>query len=244
MDAINSLDNSEKLYILNTLKDANVPFTKNSNGYFFNVTNINKNVKQDVIRKIDYIKKNRDIIKNADYQREKYMNDFKNRIDDIQQDKTNKEIQDFIQAVTLRQDSNIVLDTETTLEPCKDPDILMSDYVIKKNKVFKNHPLYPYLKNKKIHNDYNEHTELKEIGIDYNYECESDNEYDNECIENDSFIINQEVSEDIEDKESEINDIDPYTLKLYMDFYREILIERGYKFKNSSHDLLLIQEYL
>ena len=41
---VNKLDNKEKLHVLNILKTHNVDFTKNTNGYFFNLTSVDEEI--------------------------------------------------------------------------------------------------------------------------------------------------------------------------------------------------------
>ena len=55
---ISKLQNKEKIHILNILRMSKVEFTKNSNGYFFNFLNIDKNIINEICNCLDLIETN------------------------------------------------------------------------------------------------------------------------------------------------------------------------------------------
>lgn len=77
INRINGLKPKEKLHILKILNSYNINFSKNTNGYFFNLSNIDDNILEKICNCLVLIEKNRDILKSLNEKREKNINHYK-----------------------------------------------------------------------------------------------------------------------------------------------------------------------
>lgn len=82
IERVNKLTPREKLHILSILKNNNVDFTKNINGYFFNLVHVNDCVLSKLDGCLDLIEKNRDLIKEMDKRRLNLLKYYKTLIND------------------------------------------------------------------------------------------------------------------------------------------------------------------
>jgi hypothetical protein len=69
INRISELNIKEKINILNFCKNNNIPFSQNINGYFFNFTNSNSNIINELNKLINIIEINKEQVKTAEYQR-------------------------------------------------------------------------------------------------------------------------------------------------------------------------------
>ena len=79
---IHCLHNKEKLHVLNILKQFDKNYTKNSNGYFFNMTDIPENAIVKVKKCLDLIEKNRELIKDMDKRRDELLAYYRSMIEE------------------------------------------------------------------------------------------------------------------------------------------------------------------
>ena len=250
MNNIDSLSNSEKLYLLNVLLKEGVQYTKNSNGYFFNISTIDKKVRKDIADNLEYIIQNRDAINNIDKEREKYISTFKKQIATTFREKERKIEEDYIRDITLKP-HKLSLNVLKRSREYIDPDILISERIEKSARLLKANPLYIKMKNTIVVRHDNTVKEEVEYETEDGLELEADSEVNYEFTEIEDFDdadadVDVEEAEDVIDEEEDVNTFITNTtcLKLKMDFYRSLLISHGYEFQNSSHDLLVIQEYI
>jgi hypothetical protein len=78
---IKNLCNNEKIHILNILQKSSIEFSKNNNGYFFNLDAIDITLLQKVLQCINLIEKNRDTLLKLDKQRNMHLTYYQNLIE-------------------------------------------------------------------------------------------------------------------------------------------------------------------
>lgn len=129
---IHKLNSKEKLHILNILKQYDHQFTKNTNGYFFNLTHINDEVLYKLSKCIELIEKNRDLIKEMDKKRDELLEYYKSLIEEKLLNTIKEKKNKYIKKITLHTNhTNIWVDfskiTKVKRKVKKeiDPDILI-----------------------------------------------------------------------------------------------------------------------
>jgi len=192
----------EKQHILRILKNNSVDYSKNSYGYFFNLNGLDEETFNKLWKCVDLIECNRDIIKQMDKKREEliiyYTSLIESNLKKTKQDKLNNYINSLILyeintniklSITKKQNKFINNDI--------DPDILIKEYIKKRNKYPKNsvyNRIATIIKNSKS----NKFIEKKEEDDDID---EISSEYDGNEIE--EFDLNEEI--DIDENVDEIN---------------------------------------
>jgi len=143
---ISKLQNKEKIHILNILRMSKVEFTKNSNGYFFNFLNIDKNIVDEICNCLDLIEKNSDILKELERRRSELLNYYKNLIEERLNNNIKQRRNEYIKKLYIKNDSNL----QITIKPKSkikrrykydvnvDPDVLIKEYIKSKNTFNKN----------------------------------------------------------------------------------------------------------
>ena len=143
---ISKLQNKEKIHILNILRMSKVEFTKNSNGYFFNFLNIDKNIINEICNCLDLIEKNSDILKELERRRSELLNYYKNLIEERLNNNIKQRRNEYIKKLHVKNDCNL----QITIKPRSkikrrykydvntDPDVLIKDYIKSKNTFNKN----------------------------------------------------------------------------------------------------------
>ena len=143
---ISKLQNKEKIHILNILRMSKVEFTKNSNGYFFNFLNIDKNIVDEICNCLDLIEKNSDILKELERRRSELLNYYKNLIEERLNNNIKQRRNEYIKKLHIKNDWNL----QITIKPKSkikrrykydvntDPDVLIKDYIKSKNTFNKN----------------------------------------------------------------------------------------------------------
>jgi hypothetical protein len=132
---ISRLTKKEKKHILNILVIHDIEFSKNANGYFFNLTNVDSVVIEKVNKCLELIEANRDLIKEMDKRRDELLGHYKGLIEDklkvSMQLKMQRHIQRLmicpvqskIQCTTKRGSQFEVRETDA------DPDVLMKEHL-------------------------------------------------------------------------------------------------------------------
>jgi hypothetical protein len=270
---ISCLEQTEKLHILNMLKSNNLPYTKNSNGYFFNLTRDNPIVYEKLVNCVKLINTNRELIKEMDAKREDTIKSYKQTIEQQIQKKI-----DYLKKVT--RDKLVIKHGPTRLvieqeyKPITDdPDTLIKRHHDSINKRYKFNKLYAKLNKRRtrIKNaDYTDYECTEREGNDYN-ECEG---YDNDDLEDnydivsdcdvrddgggndgndvDEHDIEEDFVDDYDNDENDENDgvdgddgVDGrFSIKTIVDFYKRILEPMGIMFKEGNHDKLVFQEFV
>ena len=193
------LSQKEKLLVLNILKNNNISFTKNSNGFFFNLYSINQDIIEKIVKCIELVENNRDELHLIDKNRNSKIEYYKLLIEE----KLNKTIKlkknNYIEKLYI--DEPIIYIKKKHLKKTYDfdPDILMKEY---KNK-------YKYKKNTLFYRISQVFSNKVKHYPKENDDSDSDtNEGAEEPADND--IENHNVSEhdDIKENDTDDNDTD------------------------------------
>jgi hypothetical protein len=104
---INKLQKKEKMHILNILKINDINFTKNENGYFFNLLTIDNHIVDKISKCLELIEKNSDIIKEIDKKRSELITYYKILIEERLQNTLTKRKLDYIETLIVKKISNI-----------------------------------------------------------------------------------------------------------------------------------------
>ncbi len=125
---IERLDPISQTNVLRALKDQGVPFTLNSNGYFFNLKDISEESRASLAKYIDTIKENKAYLEETDAHRLQCMSEYRDNIDKRILDKQEqfekerqtklKLVQDPVQLEVLKESSKVYID----------PDILYKNH--------------------------------------------------------------------------------------------------------------------
>lgn len=208
---INRLNGKEKLHILNILKQYDHQYTKNSNGYFFNLTHIDDDVLYKLSKCIELIEKNRDLIKEMDKKRDELLEYYKSLIEEkllnTIKEKTNK----YIEKITLTSDyTNVFLDFNRIIKIKRknlhkkdiDPDILIKQH----NKMLNKFP-----KDSVFHRISSKMRFIRGGKVNH-YKEENSNEtyeYYNTEIENDNYEGDDNYDVDDIEQFEELDEIEP-----------------------------------
>ena len=233
---INRLTKKEKIHILNILKTQNVEFTKNENGYFFNLLKINKDIMNKICNCLELIEKNTDLLKEMDRRRNELIKYYRLLIEDKLKNNIKKKKQEYVDKLYVKNYTNVECNIKRKqmikrrLEYINseiDTDILIKDYIKSKYKYKKDsiyHKIITSLKLMKSNkgrekkqdddDDDSGNTNDKESGYD-NGDVDGgggDGESIADITEDDSFNINEENEEkeekedNVENEENEDND--------------------------------------
>jgi hypothetical protein len=233
---INKLTIKEKLHIFNILKNSDTDFSKNVNGYFFNLSHVEEKIIYKMINCLELIEKNRDKIKNLDKRREEMINYYKGMIEDKLKISLTERKNNYIKKLLLCESNhNIKLNINRKNKikkrvwawQCKqDPDEMIKEYN-KMTKYDKDTVYYRLLtksktvsKNAGANRDTEENDEKNDIiyydndndndNVDDIYNDEfNDNENDTNIYEYDEFYKNDEEGEKITIDDND-NDNDNY----------------------------------
>jgi hypothetical protein len=142
---IKRLNVKEKQHILSVFKKYNVEYTKNSNGYFFNLDKIDYTILDKVSKCVDLIEEKRELITTLDKKRDSYLEYYKNLIENKLKDTVNKKRIEYINQLVLIPSDNYIkkkVTKKVTRFGNLDPDILMKEH----NKPKKYHKNSPYFR--------------------------------------------------------------------------------------------------
>ena len=216
---INKLNIKEKNHILNILKMTKIDYTKNENGYFFNLLQIDIVILEKICNCLDLIEKNSGILKEMGRRRTELLNYYKNLIEERLQKNVQRKRDDYINRLQLTDSSlNIIIKRKTikrkrVFEHIKDPDLLIKEYTKYKNKIQKGSVYHRIITSIKLTRS-NKSREVKtsdsdEVSVLDENESGYDNVKDNESIVDvteDSFHMSDH-EEDIEEEKDK--DLEP-----------------------------------
>lgn len=106
INKIKNLNNNEKVHILTILKKHSIEYTKNYNGYFFNLDKLDENVINKLNQCIDLIEKNRDIIYILDRKRDEHLKYYKTLIETKLNETISTKINNYIKKLSIKSDES------------------------------------------------------------------------------------------------------------------------------------------
>ena len=98
---IKRLTIKEKHHILSIFKKYNIEYTKNANGYFFNLDKIDYDILDKVYKCVNLIEEKRELITTLDKKRDSYLEYYKNLIENKLKETINKKKDDYIKKLIL-----------------------------------------------------------------------------------------------------------------------------------------------
>ena len=265
---IATLSNKEKLHILNILKTHNIDFTKNANGFFFNLASLENTVYEKLEKCLLLIEANRDLIHEMDRRRDEMLDYYKTLIEDKIKTSLNKRHDEYINTLLLLPESNIKkhvtpvrrikLRNENTL---LDPDDIIKECMKNKlkfttNSVFKR--INSQMRWKKSFSiPKKEREDVTEYGFsdDFNYEND-ENEFIEDLVEPDpedfGEIETDNISEDSDNSALQFddndndndNDNEEIKPKLDISYFRKLLNKQGFLFDDNKHCNLVYEPYI
>lgn len=203
---ITRLSPKEKVHILNILNMANVEYTKNTNGYFFNFIQVDNDVLSKICNCLELIEKNAGILKEMDRRRTELLNYYRNLIEERIQNNIKRKREEYTKRLVVKDvQKHIKLNirrkskinwNRTYLDNTIDSDILMREHTRLK---------YKYEKDSVYHRIITSIKLLKS-----NRSRETKKEDDDEDDVNTSYQDNESGYENIKDDESVIETEDSY----------------------------------
>lgn len=227
----------EKHHILSIFKKYDIEYTKNSNGYFFNLDKIDNDILDKVFKCIELIEEKRELITILDKKRDVHLEYYKNLIENKLKETIHKKRVDYINKLILTP-SNICIKKKVENKILKfsnlDPDILMKEhnknrkyeknsikYRINKKIMLMSKKSHKYTSDKLSNDDNWYDDDDNDIDIDDEYiddigdvedelKEDIDEEYLNDCLDNDDYIENSEIIDDemYDDEYYKYNDSD------------------------------------
>ena len=208
---INKLNIKEKMHILNILRMTKIDYTKNVNGYFFNLLQIDTVILEKICNCLDLIEKNSGILKEMDRRRIELLNYYKNLIEERLQKNIQKKRNEYVNRLQLKDPSlNIVIKRKIIkkkriFEHITDPDLLIKEYIKYKNRFQKGSVYHRITTSIKLIRN-NKSREMKSSENDeLHVPDENDSGYDN-VKDNESVVDITEDSFHISDNEEEIEE--------------------------------------
>jgi hypothetical protein len=202
---VNKLDNKEKLHILNILETHKVDFTKNANGYFFNLTKVDENIVLKIFKTLELIETNRDLIRKIDKRRDELLTYYKKLIGEKIENKIKQRNQEYNDKLLLREiQTTIDFTFEKILKYANannigDPDDMIKEYNKSLLKYEKNNVYYNIITKIKAYNsNNNKNFDKKNKERNNNYDHVSDYDYNEEEYDYDIMDIENEY-EDVDD---------------------------------------------
>jgi hypothetical protein len=205
---IKSLTQKEKFHILSILRSQNTSYTKNSYGYFFDLSNIDEEITKKIVKCLELIEMNRDIIKEIDKKRSDTINYYKKLIEEKIKQSLVKNKKDYYQKLKLKDDTANIYSIRNRIMKLKKKIVIKEDDDI--DIIIKNHrSKYDNFPKGSVYSDIiekmkkNNKTVIKYIlqdNVQNNYDLIDS--YDMDCskeIDEDNF--NQEIEETIDDND-------------------------------------------
>ena len=128
-----NLQNEEKQHILKILKDdEKLEFTKNRNGYFFQLLDASQKVIDEILNYIDLVENNRNLIEESDQKRDYYVSFFKDELEAKMRNKMKTERENYLYSLELRPEfgsSDVYMKKIYKLMEQTDPDLLVANYL-------------------------------------------------------------------------------------------------------------------
>lgn len=140
---IKRLTSKEKHHILSIFKKYDVEFTKNSNGYFFNLDKVDDSILDKVSKCVDLIEQKRELITSLDKKRDSYLEYYKNLIENKLKETINKRRDQYINQLVLIPDEMPIrkkVKKSVRIVSNVDPDVLMKEH--SKSKKYNKNSVY------------------------------------------------------------------------------------------------------
>lgn len=212
---INHLSHKEKHHILNILKANNIEYTKNTNGFFFNFLKIKDDTVDKIIKCLELIEKNCNLIKEMDKRRNDLIKHYKIIIEEKLKTSFEKRRNEYIKYLSLKNhETNIHYNIKRVIhirrnkkfltKNSNQAELMLKEYQklqtkFKKNSVY--HRIYSTIKSNKRYTEPKVDNESNDVNDDYKIIDENNDEI--EIEENIDEIENiEEIEHYISDDEN------------------------------------------
>lgn len=101
------LSPKEKVHVLKILQENGIDFTKNENGFFFNLSNLDTKITKQILECVDLIEKNRQCIQDINDKREQLLLQYKSMFEEKLRISHQEKQTEYINNIILRDYSNI-----------------------------------------------------------------------------------------------------------------------------------------
>lgn len=137
INKIKSLNTNEKIHILSILKAHNIDYTKNYNGYFFNLDKIDESIANKLNQCIELIETNRDLIFSLDRKRDEHLKYYKTLIESKLNETIASKTKNYVCKLIVKSDEsfrpyikkkNKILCIKKKENKIIDPDLLIKEY--------------------------------------------------------------------------------------------------------------------
>lgn len=270
IERIGKLTKKEKVHILNILKPHDSEYTQNANGYFFNLGNISEDIIKKLVRCLELIEKNRNILQEMDIRRDSLVKYYKGLIEDKLKTSRARYRNDYIEKILLRPNkSSVTMKISRKIMIRRRQEISEADIdeLIKEHargqKYEKNTVYYRLSSRIKTIKSGRQHlTKRKEDDTEDGKEIqteiedhsenivENENEGSEELMSNDedevisnNDSIHEDVNED-EERTEEIEETEEDCVTDKFSFYKRLLNTKGFKFDDNKHCFLVTEEYI
>lgn len=268
---VKCLSQKEKYHILNIFKKHEVKYTKNTNGYFFNLEKVDLHIIQKVIKCIDLIENEREIISEMDKKRELHLEYYKSLIDSKLKERILLQNNQYINKLILNNSNEILIKKKCKVKKHNnlniDPDILIKEYASSK-KYNKKHIFYKITQTmrtkrpknaKKVINysignieDENEREDEQENEQE-EFECNEDIEVEQKTSEIDAdretSFDNDDIRVESDDSDDEIEEDINVNVNVNInvddfEYYKDILKKNGYLFNEDKNVIMAKEKYI
>ena len=264
INKINKLTVYEKKHILNYLILNNISYTKNINGYFFNLGLNNTNITSDLLvelsNKIDLMELHRNEIANIDKDRDVKLQQCKKLIEKKMTEKIKLKNEEYNNKIKLHDENdNIHLSFTKIQKPLINYDKEIDDFD-KKKSYNKNSVYYRILNrfrlkkftkriNKESYNEVENDDDVPDIRDSYIRDISDDNVMDDENIiddeiDLDDIELDQDDIENDQDDDDDADDNDDDNIEDEKSYYKKLLNMHGFIFDQDKSCLLTLQEYI
>jgi len=253
---IEKLDNNEQKTILKILINEKIPYTKNNNGYFFNMNHYtnDSDILKQIYKTLLSMDKNSSIIKNIDDDRNKFVIECKLVIEQTLLNAITKKKNDYYTLVRKIPEYNytniacsfnkIIKEYKNTFTKSKinrmgSVECRINEYIKKSKSRARIYDTKKYYHESYIEeyndndndNDNDHDNDLESSEIDLEESCEID------------LNIEESFEIDLEKEEEDTYDIEQSEL-IEEDFYINLLKKNGYEINTDKSCLLICEEYI
>jgi hypothetical protein len=269
IERIGKLTKKEKVHILNILKPHDSGYTQNANGYFFNLGNVSEDVVKKLLRCLQLIEKNRNILQEMDTRRDSLVKYYKGLIEDKLKTSREKYKNDYVEKILLRPSKSSLtmkISRKKLIRRRNEVSEADIDELIKEHlrgRKYEKDTVYHRLNarirtiksgrqlitkrkdedtedGKEVQTEVEEHSE--NIAENENEGSEELMSNDDEIISNnDSISSNEDGDKDVTEEIEETEE-DCFTDKF--SFYKRLLNTKGFKFDDNKHCFLVTEEYI
>lgn len=236
------LSNKEQQHILNILKANKIEYTKNANGYFFNFLKIDDDIIIKIIKCLELIEKNRDLVKEMDRRRNDLIKYYKTIIEEKLKISFEKRRNDYVKHLIIKKFSTniyheiipilkIKRNKKFIVKDSIEAELILKEYLKAKTKYPKDSVYSRIHSNMKSNKRYIE-TKDQDKGYDYNLPNENDIDCTNDVEDLEGIEDLEDLEENVEIDEKEQEEFEEGELS---DEYEGELLEEN-EDENKSED--------